>query len=239
MPNFLGYCGPDDRGRILEGLQEHRKDEAMVSTLKQFEAAFPFLRLIARSTGKDVFDYSVPEAYWIGNGLLEKVTSPEFYKFSHHELSGKDPREVRKVFEKAGRTALPHHTFYVLSTYASSSIADGPNVSNLAARKVSQLMDDCRVSWGKVKKVEGKSLLVEYRPVALKDGSIVPSDWRSKKVTYDPAVRPFDRVRAGEDVSMHWNFACEILSPRQVRNLEKYTKVDMVSANKILGAARG
>jgi len=236
MPNFLGYCGPDDRGRILEDLQDHRKDEALVSTLRQFEAAFPFLRLIARSTGRDVFDYSVPEAYWIGNGLLERVPKEDFYNFSHRELRGKDPREVRKAFKGAGRTAIPHHTFYVMSTYATSSVADGPSLSNTGAKKVTSLMDDCRISWGKVRRVDGKALLVEYSPVELVDGSIGFGKPRTKRVAYDSAVRPFGEVKKGDEVSMHWNFACEVLTERQVRNLSRFTSQDIDATNRILGS---
>ena len=84
MPNFLGYCGPDERGRIQQSLEGGKTDDELVRTLRQFEAAYPFLGLIAKSTGREVFDYAVPEAYWIGNSLLTKVPASDFYRFSHH-----------------------------------------------------------------------------------------------------------------------------------------------------------
>ena len=236
MPNSLGYCGPDDRGSILRHLEGADGGEELTKTLTQFEAAYPFLRLIARSTGREVFDYSVPEAYWIGNGLLDRVPVPEFYEFSHKELNGRDPKEVRRVFRALGRAARPHHSFYVLSTYASSSVKDGPSLSNLAARKVGEAMDNCRISWGAVTKVGAKSLQVRHTPVAVDRGRVRLGRERLRTVLYNREVTPFAEVRRGDVVSMHWNYACEVLTPRQVRNISKYTQRDLDSVNSFLAA---
>ncbi len=237
MPNSLGYCGPDDRGRILQHLEESKGGEDLASTLREFEAAYPFLRLIARSTGKKTFDYSVPEAYWIGNSLLDKVPTAEFYKFSHHELVGKDPAEVKRIFKALGGSARPHHTFYVMSTYATSSVADGPNLSADGRRKVQGLIDSCRISWGQVKEVGKRKLKVEYRPVVVEDDRLSLSKPVVRKVDYNPEVRSFAGVRPGDWVTLHWNYACEVVTPRQLRNLAKYTELDIRSTNEILKAS--
>jgi hypothetical protein len=236
MPNSLGYCGPDDRGRILRHLEESKGGEDLESTLKSFEAAYPFIRLIAKSTGKDVYDYAVPEAYWIGNSLLDKVPTPEFYRFSHHELVGKDPVKMRKIFRTLGGAARPHHTFYVMSTYATSSAADGPNLSADGRRKVQSLIDNCRISWGQVKEVGKRKLKVKYIPVAVEEDRLSLSKPVVRKVDYNPEVKSFAGVRAGDWVTLHWNYACEVITPRQLRNLLKYTELDIRSTNRILKA---
>lgn len=238
MPNSLGYCGPDDRGLILRHIEESKGGEDLASTLKGFEAAYPFLRLIARSTGKEVYDYQVPEAYWIGNSLLEKVETPEFYRFSHHELVGKDPKEVKRLFKLVGGRARPHHTFYVMSTYASSSVADGPNLTTDGARKVQGLIDNCRISWGEVVGVEKRRLKVKYRPVSVGHGKLGLGTPIVKRVDFNPEVRSFSGMKAGDWVTMHWNYACEVITPRQVRNIEKYTNRDIASTMALLGASR-
>ncbi|HME18977.1 MAG TPA: DUF6390 family protein [Nitrososphaerales archaeon] len=237
MPNSLGYCGPDDRGLILQHIEESKGGEDLASTLKGFEAAYPFLRLIARSAGKEVFDYAVPEAYWIGNSLLEKVETPEFYRFSHHELAGKDPREVKKLFKASGGRAKPHHTFYVMSTYATSSVADGPNLSEDGQRKVQGLIDNCRISWGEVQEVGRKKLAVRYRPVSVGDSRLALSGPVVRKVSYNPEVRSFSKVKPGDWVTMHWDYACEVVNPRQLRNIAKYTEIDIAATNRILGTS--
>lgn len=234
MPNSLGYCGPDDRGRILQHLEEAKGGEDLVATLKGFEAAYPFLRLIAKSTGRDVFDYRVPEAYWIGNSLLDRVPTPEFYRFSHHELIGRDPREVKKMFKALGNAVRPHHSFYVMSTYASSSVADGPSFRADGRKKVEGLIDSCRISWGQVKEVGKKKLEVEYRPIRLTEDGLGLARAEVKKVEYNPEVRSFAAVKPGDWVTLHWNYACEVVTPRQLRNIAKYTDLDIRSANTLL-----
>ncbi|MGP8124775.1 MAG: DUF6390 family protein [Nitrososphaerales archaeon] len=236
MPNSLGYCGPDDRGVILQHLEESKGGEDLTSTLKEFEAAYPFLRLIARATGRDAFDYEVPEAYWIGNSLLDRVPVPDFHSFSHRELIGRDEKEVKRVFKTVGTAARPHHTFYVMNTYASSSVSDGPSLSNANVKKIAQMIDSCRVSWGEVKGVGTKTLQVEYRPMVLEDDRLALSKPKLKKVSYNREVTPFGAVKKGDIVSLHWDYACEVLNRRQLFNIRKYTDFDIEAANKLLAA---
>lgn len=235
MPNSLGYCGPDERGGIQRSLEQGEVDDGLVRTLRQFEAAYPFLNLIAKSSGRETFDYSVPEAYWIGNSLLTRVPISDFYNFSHHDLPGKDARSVREIFRATGGAALPHHTFYVMTTYAMSGAADGPNLDN-AREKVGQLVDSCRISWGKVKRVKKDELQVEYRPIKLAGDRMELAGLRSRVVRYNPSVRPFDSVKEGDAVSLHWDYACDVLSPRQLRNVAKYTSRDIQVLNGLLAA---
>jgi hypothetical protein len=238
MPNSLGYCGPDDRGKILQHLEQSKGGEDLVSTLKDFEAAYPFLRLIARSTGKDVFDYAVPEAYWIGNSLLDKVPTADFYKFSHHELVGRNPAEVRRIFRALGRAARPHHTFYVMSTYATSSVADGPSVTADGIKKIEALIDNCRISWGEVKSVGKRQLRVEYAPVTVREEGLILSEPVVRKVDYNAEVKSFASIRPGDWVTLHWNYACEVITARQRRSIAKYTALDIGSTNALLRKAR-
>jgi Family of unknown function (DUF6390) len=234
MPNALGYCGPDGRDTILEHLRESKGGADLGRTLARFEAAYPFLGLIARENGRDVFDYSVPEAYWIGNGLLKGVSAEGFYRFHIRELQGKDHGAVRKVFKKLGAKALPHHTFYVMATYAGSTAAAGPDLGSEGERRVSELIDSCRVSLGLVRSVGREELTVSYRPVSAKGGRLGLGGPVLKKVKYDPSVKPFDSVRKGDAVSLHWNFACDVLTARQARNLTRYTSADVGAANAII-----
>jgi len=234
MPNTLGYCGPDERDIILRHLEGSSGGEDLESMLKRFEAAYPFLKLIARTTGRNPFDFAVPEAYWIGNGLLEKVNVPDFRDFSRMDLPGRDEREVGRVFKALGTKARPHHTFYVMSTYATASVRDGPNLRNESIDTIVKAMDSCRVSWGRVTGVGKDKLQVEYTPLVLDAGRLSLGKTKSKTANYNPRVRPFESVKLGDMVSIHWDYACEVLSPRQVRNMAKYTLLDIQSVNRLL-----
>jgi len=239
MPNSLGYCGPDEKGQIQRDLEGDRSDEELVQTLQKFEAAYPFLKLIAKSAGRQVFDYSVPEAYWIGNRLLDQVPVSDFYSFSHHEIRGRDPKKVQQVFRRLDGTAPPHHTFYVMSTYATAVVPDGPNVTNEARRKIAGVVDDCRISWGTVRKVRKGELQVEVRRVSLDDGGLSLTRPAVKSVRYNPEVKPFGAVRAGDVVSIHWNYACDVLTQRQAKNIARYTDADIRLVNRLMKSDEG
>ncbi len=236
MPNNLGYCGPDENAKLLESLEAGKPGEALVGSLQKFEAAYPFLKLIARSSGRQVFDYSVPEAYWVGNGLLHRVPAADFYSFSHRELRGKDRARTKELFKLLDGSALPHHTFYVMSTYAASTAADGPSLGNESQRKLVELINNCRISWGTVRSVRAKEIEVLVQPVSVVGGSLALSRPVMKSVRYNPEVRPFGSVRKGDVVSLHWNYACDVLDGRQQRNIVRYTKEDLALVNGLLNA---
>jgi hypothetical protein len=236
MPNNLGYCGPDDRGSILAHLEESKGSESLAKTLKGFEAAYPFLELIARSSGKNVFDYSVPEAYWVGNELLGRVSPADFYDFSRTVLGKGDGVEVKRAFKRLGPRAIPHHSFYVMSTFAGSSLARGPSLSKDGKEKIESMINNCRISWGQVIEIQKKALVVRGSKVALSGRGLRLAAPSTVKAVYDSEIESFKTVRPGDWVTMHWGFACEVVTPRQVRNLSKYTELDMKATDALLAS---
>jgi hypothetical protein len=239
MPNVLGYCGPEERGKILRGIESRVAGDDLVTTLKEFEAAYPFLKLIARNNGREAFDYAVPEAYWIGNSLLEKVPAPDFHGFAQRELKGMGNDRARSVLKGLKGPAIPHHSFYVMSTYAVAGRGNGPDLTNEASKKVAELIDNCRISWGEVVQVGSEDLRVRLKPLAIDDGRLALANPVLRRVKYNPEVKPFDEVRPGDAVSIHWNYACEVLTPRQRKNIEKYTDADIRLVNGLPKTSRG
>ena len=229
QPNSLGYCGPDENDKILEHLHASSVSEDLTSVLSRFEAAYPFVRMIAKSTGRTPFDKEVTEAYWIGNSLLNQVEPSDFFQFVHQGLGKRMKKpEVRQIFRELGHLARPHHTFYVLGMYARS------NIKTENQGKLVELMDSCRVSWGHVQEVRPNTLVVDRRPLALNDGSLSLSRPERKEVHYDIEIPPFSTIKKGDWVSLHWNFASEKLAPYQLRNLRSYTALDIEATNRIV-----
>jgi len=226
MPNNLGYCGPDENGRILEHLHSSSSSEELLSTLKEFEAAYPFVRMIADSAGKKPFDYEVTEAYWIGNRLLDEVEPSKFFEFSHgRRASHLSHDQAKAIFGHLGAAAKPHHTFYVLGMYGRSQ------GSPAAERKLLELMDSCRISWGRVVGVKKKTLTVDRQPLALNEDRLSLAKPVRKEVQYDSAIAPFQNVKRGDWVSLHWNFASEVLAGYQLKNIKTYTDLDIRATN--------
>ena len=236
MPNVLGYCGPEERGRILRGIEDGKAGDDLVTVLSEFEAAYPFLKLIARNNGRDAFDYSVPEAYWIGNSLLEHVPASDFHGFAQRELKGMGNERARSVLKGLQGPALPHHSFYVMSTYAVAGSGNGPDMTNEASKKIAGLIDSCRISWGKVTRVGSEDLKVELKPLAIEDGRLTLAKPVLRRVKYNADVNPFGAVKPGDVVSIHWGYACDILSPRQVRNVSRFTAADLSLVNRFLNS---
>lgn len=238
-PNNLGYCGPDVRGKIQDYLHHHSDSEELRSLLTKFEAAYPFVRMIAKSTGRMPLDYEVAEAYWLGNALLDEVQPADFFEFTYQELAssrrtadkkdGLGKPEAKWLFQKLGPTAKPHHTFYVLGMYSRSSEKVGG-----AEAKLLELMDSCRISWGRVLEVKRDSLVVDRPPLILGDGKLSLGPVTKKKVGFDPEIPPFSSVQKGDWVSLHWNFASEKLQRYQLENLRRYTALDIEAANKLV-----
>jgi len=243
QPNSLGYCGPDENGTILEHLHEWRTSERLDSTLTRFEAAYPFVKMIAKASGKKPFDREVTEAYWLGNSLLDKVHPSDFYDFTHQNLSPDRKRAGRKdgmrreeassLFKGLGTMAKPHHTFYVLGMYARSSVKSGSEA------KLLQLMDSCRISWGKVVEVKKSALVVARPALTLSQDRLSLSTPEMKEVRYDPLIPAFTDIRKGDWVSLHWNFASDKLRPYQLRNLKKYTAFDIEATNRFVAQRPG
>jgi hypothetical protein len=238
QPNSLGYCGPDENRTLLEHLHESSTSDRLVSTLTQFEAAYPFIRMIAKATGRPTFDKKVTEAYWIGNSLLDKISPSDFFQFAQHDLGRSRMRvgkkgsikkeDTRSLFKELGTLAKPHHTFYVLGMYARSSVKSGTE------NKLLGLMDNCRVSWGKVREVKKGSLIVERPELSLNDDHLSLTPPKRKLIHYDRQIPPFSKIRLGDWVSVHWNFASEKLKPYQLKNLKRYTALDIKATNRLV-----
>ncbi len=224
MPNRLHYCGGDDNQALFDYAVEGVSDGGLTQLLRRFSGALPYLQLIARANGiQDPFDARVVEAYWIGNELLEGVEVRQLYD-SLLERFGKQlqGRTRELVLGKAPAGARPHHSFHVLDVHS--------KVGELAATL--STLDNCRVSWGVVSRHEGADLVVMRQPLVLHEGKLVLDPPREERVMRQIDGRGFvDDAQLGDWVSLHWGWVCEVLSERQLHNLERYSRYHLTIAN--------
>jgi hypothetical protein len=165
--------------------------------------------------------------------LLDRVQPSEFFEFAHQGLGKRMKKpQAREIFRELGHLAKPHHTFYVLGMYSRS------NIKTANQGKLLELMDSCRVSWGKVLEVKRDTLIVDRRPLEFQDETLRLSGPEKKEVRYDREIPPFSSVRKGDWVSLHWNFASERLAQRQLRNLRAYTALDIEATNRIVASLK-
>jgi hypothetical protein len=227
MPNRLRYCGGDENRLLFDHAVEQVVDGGLKSHLQKFTGALPYLKLIARANGiPDPFDPRVVDAYWIGNDLLDVVEVRQLYD-SLLERFGKQLQGRTKdlVLGKAPAGARPHHSFHVLDVHS--------RVGELGQSLAT--MDHCRVSWGTVVDVVGVELLVDRVPLLLEQGKLVLGPPVRERVMRQLDGRGFvGGARAGDVVSIHWGWACEVLTGSQHQRLERYTRHHLAIANQTI-----
>jgi len=227
MPNKLDYCGGDDNRTLFEYCAAKHTDPGLVIILQKFEAAYPYLKLIASSNNiTDPFDARVVEAYWLGNELLDQVGLTEFYNSLRERFAKRlDPKTLGYLLSKPPLGARPFHSFHVFDVHSRVGMLNHSL----------DTMESCRIGWGRVKEIEASHLVVEHQPLVLEYGKLKLGELKEKRVMRQIDGTGFiTNCQVGDAVSFHWNWACEILTPRQVRNLERYTRYHLQLANQTL-----
>jgi hypothetical protein len=216
MPNRLRYCGGDDNRTLFEYGLEQVVDGGLSPLLRRFTGALPYLQLIARANRiGDPFDDRVVEAYWLGNELLDGVEVRQLYDALLERFGKQLQGRTRDlVLGKAPAGARPHHSFHVLDVHSRV----GELEHSLAT------MDNCRVSWGRVLRLEGGEAVVERQPLLLQDGRLVLGPSVEEYALRQVEGRGFaDNARPGDWVALHWGWVCEVIDNRQRSNLERYS----------------
>jgi hydrogenase maturation factor len=214
----FGLCGMSrEKANLFEMLIENRIGN-LREILETFQGAFLYYSLIAKENKiKDPFDKMVVRAYWIGNFFLEKVRVSKLKAMVDNKF--KKPKLARILPENS----ICHHSFHVLVA--------GPIQKDLILTE--GMKDLCKISWGKVLKIEDNklamaNLIVEYQPI-LKEKKWFLAKPTKRKIFYHKKFLP--RVKIGDFVSFHWDFAIEKLSKKDLENLEKYTALSIKIAN--------
>lgn len=228
MPNHLGYCGSDQNEVLFDHATRDDPDPRLAPMLAKFTGAFPYLKTIAeRNRIPDPFDARVVEAYWIGNDLLEGVEARELSKSLEERFGDQLTGALREqVLRKPPEGARPFHFFHVVDVYRHLEPAE----VGMAA------MEDCRISWGQVREVDGAELVVDRRPLVFGEGNALAlGEPRSERVLRQISGRGFaDDARPGNWVSIHWKWVCEVLDRRRLENLRRYTRYHLELASRTM-----
>jgi len=232
-PNTLQYCGPKEVGAIFENITSEKEELTQNSKklLLQFTGAVPYLELIAQSNNiRDIFDYRVVEAYWLGNDLLCKVPAKSLYSSIADRFKNRTTlKEWDKIVPKPILGAKPFHAFHVFD------IGKKVGLVNLGAvKEVLETMNNCRIGWGKIKSkklgVEGFSIgsaVVEYYPIVLDDSNKLKIGEKIEKKFYFTDKN----IIEGDEVSVHWQFICDKLNQKERKNLIYWTNYHLTITN--------
>jgi hypothetical protein len=219
-PNERGFCGPADHRALLDYGTSGVTDRGLGELAKAFTGPWPYLTALAGAAGvTDPFDYRVVEAYWVGNDLLEQVAMGEFGRTLEARFRGPAGHSWGFLAEGVPAGSVCHHSFHVFGVYPwVGLLGQGERGEPL------RILDRCRIRWGQVVSAHGEQVIVRSRPLTW-DGLRL----ELARPTTETAVRAVgglgfvDDLRAGEWVALHWDWVCDRLTPRQLRDLRRFT----------------
>jgi hypothetical protein len=228
-PNALGYCGADETRTLLEYGDARVSDPGLAELARTFEGAWPYLTLIAGANRiTDPLDPRVVEAYWVGNDLLDRVTPDTLARHVEDRFRGRIGRSWRRVLDAVAAGAVPHHSFHVFAVY--------PWLGLLRTGLVDEplhVLDRCRTTPALVESVDGDTARVLLRPLlwngrTLELGAYVRRDVRWR----DDGLALVTSLQQGDWVSLHWDFACDRLTPKAAATLDRTTKRALGAVNR-------
>ena len=228
-PNALGYCGADEPRTLLEYGDARESDRGLAELARTFEGAWPYLELIAAANRiEDPLDPRVVDAYWVGNGLLDRVGSDALARHVEDRFRARVGRGWRDVLEAVAAGAVPHHAFHVFAVYPwlglmRTGIVDEPL----------RVLDQCRTTPARVQSVDGDSaevlaplLIWSGRELTLGPWARRVVHWRADGLAFAGALRP------GDWVTLHWDFVCERLTAQRARRLLLATRRGLDAVNR-------
>ncbi|HEX8024936.1 MAG TPA: DUF6390 family protein [Candidatus Limnocylindrales bacterium] len=228
-PNRLGYCGPDEAPELFAQATSGRDDARLRALARQFEGAWPYLELIAATSGRpDALDAAVVQSYWLGGGLLGSVRPRDIGDSIEARFRPRlDPAGWRWLATKPEAGAVPVHAFHVLDVF--------PRVGLLRSGQTDralEVMDSCRIRWGRVEARDGDWLVTRTVPLELVDGRLRLGAPRRERVRGWSDGHGFvDDVRPGDIISIHWDWACERLDAPSLAALQRSTRDELAIAN--------
>ncbi|GAA3745816.1 DUF6390 family protein [Streptomyces tremellae] len=215
-PNELGYCGPPDASALL------RADVpgGIARRAREFEGAWCYLEFLAETAGvADPLDPYVVEAYWVGNGLLERADPAALVQRMRERFRG----QSCGTWREAGDAARAHHSFQVFDVYPWAGLL-GP-AGNPTALNV---LDRCRVRTGEVRAVQGEGAVVRSRPLVWDPdrAAVAPGPALCETVRWSIGGRSLIPAPApGDLVALHWDWVCDVITEEQrawIETLERH-----------------
>jgi hypothetical protein len=140
------------------------------------------------------------------------------------------PEAWRWLAGKPEAGARPTHAFHVFDVFPRVGLMRGGAVGDAM-----QLMDSCRIRWGRVVELQGDQLIVDAVPLELVEGKLRLGAARRQSVRrWLDGAGFVSEVEPGDVVSLHWDWACEVLSGVRLEALRRRTAHQLELANQTI-----
>ncbi|MFH1256333.1 MAG: DUF6390 family protein [Candidatus Diapherotrites archaeon] len=229
-PNRLGYCGPENAFKLFSEFIEGKKipEQEIKDALLRFNGLRAYLSFIAKENRLEQFDSKALEAYWLGNKLLENISTAKIKGFISDDLvsAGLSEKKAEEKAKLLPNDLLPSHSFHVLFI----------NFLNPKVPAIAKNLSDCLIQWGEVLEVKPKNRLSVKGIELLSEGAELKLKEKIKTVEL---LYPFP-VSEKDFVSVHWGKAVQVLSKEQAKNLKRFTlqNLSVLSANGLLHSSK-
>ena len=227
-PNALGYCGPADHRALIEAASDTAGPGGLRRLATRFEGAWPYLEVVARCGGiADPLDPRVVESYWVGNELAwslpPEALSAQLDGHFGRALDRRSPRPG-SVVESGG---VSHHSLHVFAVYPWLGILrsgrPGPAL---------EVLDRCRIRWGRVERLEGERVWVRSAPLHFDDGQLRLGREGLEEVRRPPlGLGSGGPLAPGDRVALHWDWVCDRLSAAALGWLSECTRRNLEAVN--------
>jgi hypothetical protein len=259
-PNHLGYCGPSDSASLAELASSGRTAGDVRSIASRFSGAWPYLCVLAEITGiDDPLDEEVVRAYWTGSPLLDEVNRARFWRKLLDRIAAAGAgRYWAHLTPALLSEAMPTHGFHVFGVYPwtrllararapsapaaapASAAPAAPASASAASGPALQVLDSCRIRWGRVTAVDRDQAVVRGRRLAWDGQALRLGEETEDSVRLVEAGRAFvTDVSPGDWLAVHWDRACDRLAGDELGQLRRWTDWQLAATNERLARESG
>ena len=229
-PNERGLCGPDAGRTFFEHARDGIVDRELRALAADFEAAWPWLSLLAKQTGHDdPLDPEIVDAYWIGSRRIGSVGARRMDDHLRTQFASRLRRHspaARLLGRLPGADLPVHHSSHVLRVMPLVGLARTGLPTELV-----DVMSRCLVRPGRVVAAAADGLTVESRSLESGPGGLTLGPPRLERVAWKIDGRGFvDDVAPGELVAIHWGWAADRITPAEARTLLDVTRGNLAAA---------
>ncbi len=223
-PNARGYCGPEGSAALGEVACGRGRDVDVPALARGFSGAWPYQQVLAELAGvDDPLDERVVRGYWTGNDLTDQVSTDAFGEALLARIRPQAGAYWSHLTDDLLAEAAPTHAFHVLGVYPWSRLLKTGLPEPL------QVLDSCRIGWGRVVAVERDHLLVRTAHLTYAAGEsggvLTLGAEGEERVGHRLGDSTFvEEVAPGDHVALHWDFVCDRLTEDEVASLERWTR---------------
>ncbi len=218
-PNALGYCGPEGSAALRAVACGHGDQVDVAALARRFSGAWPYQQVLADLTGlDDPLDARVVRGYWTGNDLTDQVDRAAFGAALMGRIRPQAGQYWSHLTDDLLAEAAPTHAFHVLAVYPWSRLLSTGRPEPL------EVLESCRIGWATVTGVGPDRLVVRTRHLVYDGHLLCLGPEQEDRIDYRADGAAFvDAVAVGDQVAVHWGFACDRLTTGQAESLERWT----------------